>query len=344
MPAFLLPDLGEGLTEAEIVTWRVQAGDVVAVDQTVVEVETAKAVVEVPVPFAGRVTALHGQPGDVLAVGAPLLTVAGRQRPHPARPARTATAARTSRAWTPERRGRRERPGPHRLRHVRPPRRRVASERGGGHSAPTAPAGPPAPSPPSPAPRRPGGRRLTPGPAAGPRRRPGPGGDPRLGPGRPDHPPGRRRGHRRSSTRVSEPSQPGQPGTSPGPGPATALPDGGSAGPCGSRYAACARRSRTSSAGRGGRSPRRRSGSTWTPPSWSALRAALNADESAPKISLLAMLSRYTILGLRRYPELNARIEGDEIVMGPAVHLGFAAQTDRGLMVPVVPDAQALHP
>ena len=71
------------------------------------------------------------------------------------------------------------------------------------------------------------------------------------------------------------------------------------------------------------------------------LRATLNADESAPKISLLAMLSRYTILGLRRYPELNARIEGDEIVMGPAVHLGFAAQTDRGLMVPVVPDAHA---
>ena len=77
MPAFLLPDLGEGLTEAEIVTWRVQAGDVVAVDQTVVEMETAKAVVEVPVPFAGRVTALHGAPGDVLAVGAPLITVAG---------------------------------------------------------------------------------------------------------------------------------------------------------------------------------------------------------------------------------------------------------------------------
>jgi pyruvate dehydrogenase E2 component (dihydrolipoamide acetyltransferase) len=69
------------------------------------------------------------------------------------------------------------------------------------------------------------------------------------------------------------------------------------------------------------------------------LRATLNADESAPKISLLAMFSRYTILGLGRYPELNARIEGDEIVMGRAVQLGFAAQTDRGLMVPVVPDA-----
>ena len=70
------------------------------------------------------------------------------------------------------------------------------------------------------------------------------------------------------------------------------------------------------------------------------LRATLNADESAPKISLLAMFSRYTMLGLHRYPELNARIEGDEIVLGPAVHLGFAAQTDRGLMVPVLPDAQ----
>jgi pyruvate dehydrogenase E2 component (dihydrolipoamide acetyltransferase) len=71
------------------------------------------------------------------------------------------------------------------------------------------------------------------------------------------------------------------------------------------------------------------------------LRTALNADELAPKISLLALLSRFTILGLRRYPELNARIDGDEIVLNPSVHLGFAAQTDRGLMVPVVREAQA---
>src|SRR4249920_1354650 len=75
MPAFLLPDLGEGLTEAEIVTWHVQTGDTVTVDQPIVEVETAKAVVEVPVPFAGRVAALHGQPGDMVAVGEPLVTV-----------------------------------------------------------------------------------------------------------------------------------------------------------------------------------------------------------------------------------------------------------------------------
>ena len=75
MPAFLLPDLGEGLTEAEIVAWHIKAGDTVTVDQLIVEVETAKAVVEVPVPFAGRVTQLHGQPGDLVAVGQPLVTV-----------------------------------------------------------------------------------------------------------------------------------------------------------------------------------------------------------------------------------------------------------------------------
>ena len=75
MPAFLLPDLGEGLTEAEIVAWHVRAGDTVTVDQRVAEVETAKALVEVPVPFAGRVTELHGTVGDVVAVGAPLITV-----------------------------------------------------------------------------------------------------------------------------------------------------------------------------------------------------------------------------------------------------------------------------
>jgi pyruvate dehydrogenase E2 component (dihydrolipoamide acetyltransferase) len=71
------------------------------------------------------------------------------------------------------------------------------------------------------------------------------------------------------------------------------------------------------------------------------VRAALNADPAAPRIGLLALLARLAILGLSRYPELNARVEGDEIVLSRQVHLGFAAQTDRGLVVPVVPDAQA---
>ncbi|MDO0934691.1 dihydrolipoamide acetyltransferase family protein [Streptomyces sp. DG2A-72] len=73
---FKLPDLGEGLTEAEIVRWLVQVGDVVTVDQPVVEVETAKAMVEVPCPYGGVVTARFGEEGTELPVGAPLLTVA----------------------------------------------------------------------------------------------------------------------------------------------------------------------------------------------------------------------------------------------------------------------------
>ncbi|MGC1757355.1 MAG: biotin/lipoyl-containing protein, partial [Trebonia sp.] len=75
MPDFLLPDLGEGLDEAEIIAWRVQAGDHVTVDQVIAEVETAKAVVELPVPYAGVVTALHAEPGSAVSVGQPLITV-----------------------------------------------------------------------------------------------------------------------------------------------------------------------------------------------------------------------------------------------------------------------------
>ncbi|WP_042375305.1 dihydrolipoamide acetyltransferase family protein [Streptacidiphilus neutrinimicus] len=73
---FVLPDLGEGLTSAEIVRWLVAVGDVIAVDQPVAEVETAKAVVEVPCPYPGVVTTLAGPEGAVVPVGAPLITVA----------------------------------------------------------------------------------------------------------------------------------------------------------------------------------------------------------------------------------------------------------------------------
>jgi 2-oxoisovalerate dehydrogenase E2 component (dihydrolipoyl transacylase) len=72
---FLLPDLGEGLTEAEIVSWLVAPGDTVAVDQLVVEVESAKSIVELPSPFAGIVGELHAAQGSVVHKGEPLLTV-----------------------------------------------------------------------------------------------------------------------------------------------------------------------------------------------------------------------------------------------------------------------------
>ncbi|MFC9325792.1 dihydrolipoamide acetyltransferase family protein [Kitasatospora sp. NPDC057015] len=73
---FTLPDLGEGLTGAEVVRWMVEVGEVIAVDQPVVEVETAKAVVEVPCPYGGVVTARYGEPGEEVPVGAALVTVA----------------------------------------------------------------------------------------------------------------------------------------------------------------------------------------------------------------------------------------------------------------------------
>ncbi|MGO4300893.1 dihydrolipoamide acetyltransferase family protein [Leifsonia sp. RAF41] len=72
---FTLPDLGEGLTDAELVRWLVAVGDTVATDQPIAEVETAKSVVEVPSPYAGTVAALHGDEGETILVGAPLIEV-----------------------------------------------------------------------------------------------------------------------------------------------------------------------------------------------------------------------------------------------------------------------------
>lgn len=72
---FLLPDLGEDLTEADLVRWLVAEGDTVAIDQPIVEVETAKSLVEVPCPWAGTVTTLHGAAGQTLEVGKPLISV-----------------------------------------------------------------------------------------------------------------------------------------------------------------------------------------------------------------------------------------------------------------------------
>ncbi|WP_406350291.1 dihydrolipoamide acetyltransferase family protein [Streptomyces sp. NBC_00658] len=72
---FLLPDVGEGLTEAEILQWAVQVGDSVEINQIIVEVETAKAAVELPSPYAGVVGTLHAQDGETLPVGKPLITI-----------------------------------------------------------------------------------------------------------------------------------------------------------------------------------------------------------------------------------------------------------------------------
>lgn len=72
---FLLPDVGEGLTEADVVTWKVAVGDTVSLNQPLVDIETAKAVVELPSPFAGTVVRLVAGEGDTLEVGQPLLVI-----------------------------------------------------------------------------------------------------------------------------------------------------------------------------------------------------------------------------------------------------------------------------
>jgi pyruvate dehydrogenase E2 component (dihydrolipoamide acetyltransferase) len=72
---FNLPDVGEGLTEAEIVTWKVAVGDTVSVNQIIVEIETAKSLVELPVPFAGVVSELLANEGDTVEVGKPIIGV-----------------------------------------------------------------------------------------------------------------------------------------------------------------------------------------------------------------------------------------------------------------------------
>ena len=73
MRSFNLPDLGEGLSEAEIVTWHVSAGDHVVVDQPLVSIETDKAVVEVPSPYSGTVAKLHAAAGEIVRIGNPLV-------------------------------------------------------------------------------------------------------------------------------------------------------------------------------------------------------------------------------------------------------------------------------
>ncbi len=94
---FRLPDLGEGLTDADVVRWLVQVGDSVTVNQPLVEVETAKAVVEIPSPFAGVLVEIHGEAGSTMAVGAPLLTIqtadAGQPADEPAAAALAPPAA-----------------------------------------------------------------------------------------------------------------------------------------------------------------------------------------------------------------------------------------------------------
>jgi 2-oxoisovalerate dehydrogenase E2 component (dihydrolipoyl transacylase) len=97
---FTLPDVGEGLTEAEILRWHVAPGDTVTVNQIIVEIETAKAAVELPSPYAGVVSELFAEPGVTVTVGAPIIAIDPEPGDTNPLPVKTAAASETALAGT----------------------------------------------------------------------------------------------------------------------------------------------------------------------------------------------------------------------------------------------------
>ncbi|MEV4711448.1 dihydrolipoamide acetyltransferase family protein [Micromonospora sp. NPDC049374] len=358
---FLLPDLGEGLAEAEIVQWRVAVGDTVSVDQTVVEVETAKAVVDVPCPYAGRVVALHGVEGEVRPVGQPLITVAepvsGRADGN--EPTGHAVYREEERAGSGNvligygtgHGGSRRRRRPRLAAVTHAPEVSVA------------PAVPPGPA------VTPSGPGRPPGPAD---REPGPSGAAqplvispivrRLA---------RERGVDLATVRGSGPGgvvrradvEAAARDVTGGPvgvtarltavsdRPATTAqhPAHGDPAPVGAEDLVIPLTGiRRTIADKLSRSRREIPEVTiWVDADATGLletRAAINSARPDRPVSILALLARICLSGLRRYPQLNARVdtEGQRIVQSAGVHLGIAAQTDRGLVVPVLRDAERL--
>ncbi|UCA47873.1 2-oxo acid dehydrogenase subunit E2 [Streptomyces sp. WA6-1-16] len=359
---FKLPDLGEGLTEAEIVRWLVEVGDVVAIDQPVVEVETAKAMVEVPCPYGGVVTARFGEEGTELPVGAPLLTVAVG-----APEGASGSAAFPSSSASPSSSGKGSGSGAEssggsgnvlvgygtgapaaRRRRIRPDRldRAVAEAPVSGApvvevlvaEAPVSDGPVPVVSPLV--------RRLARQHDIDLRRLAGSGPDGLIL--RADVDRAIRTAEETAAATARAAQAPARSRAKPSTpsAPVAAAPNG---------VAAAAGAERIPLRGvRGAVADKLSRSRTEIPDAtcWvdadatelMAVRAAMNAatgPSAGPKVSVLALLARICTAALARFPELNATVdtEAREIVRLPGVHLGFAAQTERGLVVPVVRDA-----
>jgi pyruvate dehydrogenase E2 component (dihydrolipoamide acetyltransferase) len=313
---FMLPDLGEGLTEAEVIEWHVGPGDQVCVDQVVVTVETAKATVDLPCPYAGSVITLHGAPGAVLQVGRPLLTIGEQREELPTEKSGSGNVLvgyGTSEA------------------------RRTARRRTGSGGQPPAAA-------------RPVTTPATPATLATP---PGPGTATRvispvvralardngidLARLAPSGPGGViRRADVEAALRAVGAGAPAHQLT----------PAGGSTGrgqldragdiriPLRGVRRAIAEKMTTS---------RREipEATVWVDVDATALIAArdrIRTVDAAAGIGLLALFARISVAGLTKFPELNARVdvEAQEIVQLGDINLSFAAQSPRGLVVPVV--------
>jgi pyruvate dehydrogenase E2 component (dihydrolipoamide acetyltransferase) len=304
---FMLPDLGEGLTEAEVIEWHVAPGDEVSVDQIVVTVETAKATVDLPCPYAGCVLTLHSAPGAVLGVGKPLLTIGAQEK---SGSGNVLVGYGTSEA---KRSGRR-RANPRRPAAV-PSHAAPATE------TPTAPVS--ASKVISPVVRKLARDNRIDLAGLAPT---GPGGV-------------IRRGDVEAALRIGTSRLPSADLT-----PVRVAVRADRAGdlriPLRGVRKAIAEKMTTS---------RREipEVTTWVDVDATRLMAAkdeMKAANATAGIGLLALFARITVAGLTKFPELNARVdlEAHEIVQLGDINLSFAAQSPRGLVVPVVHDAGAL--
>ena len=300
MPDFRLPDLGEGLTEAQVISWLVAVGDVVTVDQPVAEVETAKAAVEVPVPFAGVVTALHAEAGQSVAVGTPLISIgAGDSAAESGSGSGSGNVLIGYGTKDSVRRRRRET--------VPPPSSGAADVR---VVRETAPLDVPV-------------RHSTSTPVISPLVR-------KLA---------RDRGVDLRTLRGSGPDgmvlrrdvpDPARPV-------ATQNTDVAESGPGETRVPFTPlHRAMVDTLSRSRREIPE--ATVWVDVDATAFLAARRELE----LPVVALLARFVVLGLTKFPELNGRVEPDAVVLSDSVDVGFAAQTPRGLVVPVVPGAQAM--
>ncbi len=369
---FTLPDLGEGLTEAELVRWLVADGDTVGVDQPVAEVETAKAVVEVPSPYAGTVLTRHGAEGETLRVGEPLVSVGDAED---AGSGNVLIGYGTSGGHEGARRRRRAAkradppaPAPSPVPAASPVS--AASPVPADSPAPAGPAAPAVPAATSAADRARGERRPVQSPVVRRLARDhgidlatvegtGPGGmvlrhDVALAAAR-SAPPA-------AAEPVAAPHATAPPAAAPPAAAPPAVAPPAAAPSAATTAVAPEHDPRTGLAVRAIvplRGVRRAVAETLTrsraeipeATTWVdvdatdllALRPQLTGTDGRP-VGLLAILARFVVAGLARFPELNARVDpqAGEIVHLDGVHLGIAAQTDRGLVVPSVADAHRL--
>jgi 2-oxoisovalerate dehydrogenase E2 component (dihydrolipoyl transacylase) len=372
---FLLPDLGEGLTEGEIVSWLVAVGDTVEVDQPVAEVETAKAVVEVPSPFAGVVTALHGEPGEEVEVGKPLVSIDTDGGAAPLAEAAPEQGA-SEPAGVPGRAAQDARAGeaiPSAADQVESASTLGRDEdldddgsgnvlvgygtAGGARSRRRRAGGPPAGGPGPQAGAPPAGPKREGRPLAKPPVRKlakdlgvdlaqvsgsGPDGiinreDVRAfaeGAAAAPQPAGDDDGT--GTARAARTDEPGVSVTTPDHIPLRSAPPNEmiERRPVRGIRKAVARQMTVSRS----EIPE---ATTWVDADATALwelRQELNAAQDRVKVSPLALIMRACVAGLREFPEVNATLDrdADEIVIQHFVNLGFAAQTDAGLMVPVI--------